>query len=319
MEQLKLIAETPEIEQLLLERNRLNRGLLAQNTLRGYAHDWAVFCAWCAEQERAPLPASADTVSLYLTALLMRGRKVKTGTRRAAGIAHMHRANGFASPVDANARALLRATQRLRCEQPRQKLALSLADLRSICQLLAADGTVSALRNQALLLVGFASALRRASLSDLVMEDVEFGDRGLVLLVRREKQDQAGRGRWIGIPFGRSLETCPVRALRAWLDRRGSHPGPLFTRLDLPDLPGLRLAPKAICRIVQECVGRIGLSPALYGAHSLRAGFITEAIEAGASEMLVAAQTGHRSMEVLRTYFRRRDLFKANACSMIGL
>ncbi len=309
MKQLPLIAKPTEIQQLLLERTKLSRGLLAPNTVFGYAHDWKVFNAWCEQHRRAALPATPETVSLYLTDLLLQGRKVRTGARRASGIAHMHRVNGFASPADATIRALLRATQRLRCEQPRQKRPLSVAELRSICRLLIADGTADAKRDRALLLVGFASTLRRVNLAELLPEDVEFVEQGFVLHVRREKQDQEGRGRWIGVPFGKSPETCPVRALREWLDCRGVQRGPIFA-----PLTGRR-----ICQIVQRCVKRIGLDPAMYGAHSLRAGFVTEAGEANANELLIATQTGHRSLETLRKYFRRRDLFKANACAMIGL
>jgi len=46
---------------------------------------------------------------------------------------------------------------------------------------------------------------------------------------------------------------------------------------------------------------------------------VTEAGEHGCSELLIAAQTGHRDMGTLRRYFRRSDLFKANACRAIGL
>jgi integrase len=135
--------------------------------------------------------------------------------------------------------------------------------------------------------------------------------------VRREKQDQEGVGRWIGLPAGRHEATCPVRALRAWLEvRRGSAAGALFTHLHSPYG---RLGASPIFTIVKQALRKAGIEPAGYGPHSLRAGFVTEAVEAGAGELLIAAQTGHRSMQVLRRYFRRRDLFKANACGMLGL
>lgn len=66
--------------------------------------------------------------------------------------------------------------------------------------------------------------------------------------------------------------------------------------------------------IVKSAVKRIGLDERLYGAHSLRAGFVTAAAESGAGELMIASQTGHRRM-----YFRRTDLFRANAAKMIGL
>ena len=170
------------------------------------------------------------------------------------------------------------------------------------------------------MLVGFASALRRSSLAALRLSDVGFGPFGATVHVRYEKQDQEGKGRFIGLPFGHA-ETCPVQALRAWLDLRGLDDGPLFTRMLRFEGWGCdrALAPQAIGDVVQAAVARIGLDPHFYGGHSLRAGFVTSAVEAGVGELLIAAQTGHRSMEILRQYFRRADLFRANACLALGL
>ena len=53
--------------------------------------------------------------------------------------------------------------------------------------------------------------------------------------------------------------------------------------------------------------------------HSLRAGFATTAAAAGASERAIAAQTGHRSMTVLRRYVRHGSVFTDNAATQIGL
>ena len=50
-----------------------------------------------------------------------------------------------------------------------------------------------------------------------------------------------------------------------------------------------------------------GLDPADFAAHSLRSGFLTSAAEAGAEVL------GHRSMDTLRRYVRRANLFKAHA------
>ena len=79
------------------------------------------------------------------------------------------------------------------------------------------------------------------------------------------------------------------------------------------------LQPERVCQILQAAVARIGLDPRLYGSHSLRAGFVTQAGECGVGELLIASQTGHRDMATLRRYFRRRDVFHANASAMIGL
>ena len=42
----------------------------------------------------------------------------------------------------------------------------------------------------------------------------------------------AGKGREVAIPRGAALETCPLRALRAWLDVLGCRFGPVFRKVD---------------------------------------------------------------------------------------
>ncbi len=73
------------------------------------------------------------------------------------------------------------------------------------------------LRDRALILVGFAGAFRRSELVRLQVSDLSFNKEGVVIDIRVSKTDQEGAGRKVGIPFGEFQETCPVRALKAWL------------------------------------------------------------------------------------------------------
>ena len=61
-------------------------------------------------------------------------------------------------------------------------------------------------RDRALLLIGFASAMRRSELASLVIGDcpghrVIFTDNGLLIELGRSKSDQKGGGVTIGVPF----------------------------------------------------------------------------------------------------------------------
>ena len=308
-----------EISRLRLERSKFTRrAASARNTERGYAYDFAMFREWAAKMNLPSLPATPETVSLYLTYLLDAGKKITTTRRRSSAIAAIHRNHGIESPVVGEAAAVLRGARRNKPELARQMQPLSVVNLRAIAAELGKDGSPLAIRNRAILVTGFASALRRSSLTELLLSDVTFVPSGLILSIRREKQDQLGSGRMIGLPKGtRSPDTCPVHCLEAWLKWRGDAPGPLFTHVRGPAGRGLR--PEAIERMMKRCVERIGLDPRNFAGHSLRAGFITEAGEAGIGELLIASQSGHRSMEVLRRYFRRSELFKANPCHQIGL
>jgi len=297
--------------ELTIERMRLASSTRAPRTLLGYASDWKSFTAWCAARGRSSLPASKETVGLYATDMLQK-HKVSTTTRHVSSVAHHHRVAGFECPCDHSIRSLLVGAQRITGEQPNQKAAITVDQLREICQH-PQGNALQAARDRALLLFGFATALRRSNLCSMDLADIEFVDRGILVRVWKEKQDQFGRGRLIGVPAG-ARETCPVRAVREWLAWRGVATGPLFLSLRMG-----RLHPNTVAQIVKRAVIRIGLDPRLYAGHSLRAGFVTAAVEKQINEFTIAATTGHRSLETLRRYFRRSDPFRACACAAIGL
>jgi site-specific recombinase XerD len=305
-----------DIDHLQAERQRYVDRMLAPNTALGYHYDLAQFHRWCERFGRIALPASTETVCLFLTHQLARGNKVTTALRRMFAIVREHRDRNVAMPDIRELRNLLAGAQRLRAERPRQMVPITVRQLRAISVALAREGTAAALRDRALMVVGFASALRRSNLAALTTEDIEFCRQGVIVTVRREKQDQEARGRLIGLPRGKHPHSCPVRALRAWLRVRGDAFGPLFWRIDKPGLP---LSGENVCRIVKLGVARIGLDPTDYGAHSLRSGFVTAAGARNIPPLVIAAHTGHRSLDMLRLYFRRSELWRANPCAALGL
>ena len=52
---------------------------------------------------------------------------------------------------------------------------------------------------------------------------------GYTIRIPRSKTDQEAEGRKVGLPFGSQPLTCPVRALRDWLERAGIERGPLYS------------------------------------------------------------------------------------------
>jgi site-specific recombinase XerD len=73
------------------------------------------------------------------------------------------------------------------------------------------------------------------------------------------------------------------------------------------------MVPESAARVVKKYAARVGLDPATYAGHSLRAGFLTSAAEAGASVFKLAEVSRHKSLDTLRGYVRRADLFKEHA------
>jgi integrase len=175
-------------------------------------------------------------------------------------------------------------------------------------------------RDHALLLLGFAGALRRSELAGLDVDDVTEGPDGLTVRLRRSKTDQEGAGRTVGIPYGSNLATCPVRAWRTWLQASGITNGPAFRPVDRHGRVGTtRLTAQAVALVAKRHAARAGLDPGEAAGHSLRAGLATSAAAAGVPERVIAATTGHKGTAMLRRYIREGSLFRENAASAVGL
>ena len=179
---------------------------------------------------------------------------------------------------------------------------------------------MAGLRDRALLLVGFAGGFRRSELAALTTADVCFTDDGLLVTLRRSKTDQEGSSRKIGIPWGQSPDTCPVRSLKEWLSAARIANGHLFRAITRHGKIGsVALNPESVALIVKRVAGRAGYDPRSLGAHSLRAGLATQAAINGATELTIMRQTGHRSLAILRRYIRDGDLWRDNAAASLGL
>jgi integrase len=161
----------------------------------------------------------------------------------------------------------------------------------------------------------FASGWRRSEIASLKLSDVAFVPKGLTLWLGSSKTDQTGQGRLVGIEAGVKPLTCPVRALRAWLKLRGEWEGSLFVAVaGCGAVTREPISPRGevLHQALKDSLERIGEDPATFGAHSLRAGMITEAAKHGASEAAIKLRTGHKSSLTLQRYIRPASAFDLN-------
>jgi integrase len=290
----------------------------AENTTRAYRTGWAQFARWCDEHGVTPLPASAETVAFYM-ADLAKTAKPATIDLRLAAISAAHRAAGHDSPTKEEAvRLVRRGVRRTLGTAQRRVRPVTVPELRTMFEGLGTDP--AGCRDRALLLLGFAGALRRSELVGLDVADLTEGPDGLTVHLRRSKTDQESAGRRVGIPYGSNLATCPVRAWRAWLEASEIAEGPAFRSVDRHGHIGTtRLSAQAVALVLKRHAVRIGIDPGEVAGHSLRAGLATSAAEAGVPERVIADQTGHRGTVMLRRYIREGSLFRENAASAVGL
>jgi integrase len=234
-------------------------------------------------------------------------------------IAEAHEATGLESPTSVGiVRATLKGIRRTLGIAPGQKAPALIADIRAMVE--GTDAGLIGARDRALILLGFAGAFRRSELVTLDVGDLAFNGDGLTVTLRRSKTDQEAQGRKIGVPYGSNPDTCPVRTLQAWLEQGAILNGPVFPSVTRHGkVQSGRLSPADVARIVKKLAQRVGLDPAKFAGHSLRAGHATSAAIAGASERSIMNQTGHRSVQMVRRYIRDGSLFRENSAGKLGL
>lgn len=277
---------------------------LADNTLRAYRADLKHFIAW-----GGTIPARPAQVARYIAHYAMQLANA-TLMRRLVSIARAHVAKGLASPTNSEiVRATLKGVRRSRGCAVRQVAPLQKAQ---VLQMVRGLRGLRGLRDTALLLIGFASAMRRSELVSLDVEDVVFSEAGAILRLRRSKTDQEGQGREIAIPRVRGRH-CPCRSLMTWIEASGITCGALFRQVNRFDqLLPQRLSAQSVALIVKRRAVGAGFDPEMFSGHSLRAGFVTNAANGGASSESIRTQTGHTSDAMLQRYIRNSQLFTNN-------
>jgi integrase len=290
----------------------------AKNTLDAYAADWKHFSGWCDDHKRRAFPASPETILCYVVDLVDR-YTVATIDRRLSSIGYYHKqARHGLSAKDPEVERTMRGIRRAKGIAPNGKAPILTPLLRQMVAALPDD--LPGLRDKAILLIGFAGAFRRSELVSLQVRDIQIGDAGLIVTLRRSKTDQEGASFTKGIPVGTRDGTCPKCALEAWLQLAAITSGPLFRPIDRWGHVGDRaLSSLGVARAVKRALTAIGLETTDYSGHSLRAGLVTAATMAGVSERVIMQQTGHKNTAMLRRYIREGSLFRENAAAAVGL
>ena len=282
---------------------------LSKNTRRAYQADIASFIFW-----GGTIPSTPEEIASYIAASA-HILSVPTIRRHLSALSFAHETLELSeNPVrHAMVRTAMKGAARLYGVPQKGMEPLLLADLRRFIEN-TGNSTID-VRNKALLALGFAGGFRRSELVGLNCEDIVEKPEGLILTIRKSKTDQEGNGRLVGIPFGRG-RICPATLSLDWLANISEQQGPLFRQVRKGgQIIDQRLSGEAVAMVVKQSVRRLDLDPTNYSAHSLRAGFVTSAIQAGAPSQFVRKQTGHASEASMARYVRLGSLFTENAVS----
>lgn len=331
------IQEMKELAELTM---RVSGNAKSPNTINGYASDWEDFDTWCRQKRLQSLPASPQVVAAYLSDRAMNswsgpsGRlrkimekaplKLPTLLHRLWGIKYKHKECGY--QFDTGCKEIenvMNSLRRQNTAKEERKDPLLLSDIRGMIENL--PRTITGIRDKALLLVGFVSAMRRAEIADLKVQNLKFVEEGIEIHLNWSKTGE----RDIPIPYGSNPTTCPVRALKLWLKESAITDGPIFRAINKHgQISADALTGAAIALIVKrntyvkdKIAGAIekGEHTPSYAGHSLRAGFCTTAAMQGVPEHLIMAQAGHKKSDTTKKYIRTANKWKENAAIKIGL
>ena len=285
----------------------------ADNTRKAYQSDIRHFIEWGGK-----LPCDPGTVVKYCE-VHANSLRPKTLKRRVIALRQFHRYQGF---VDPTAHPLvdktLKGIANVHGKPANQAAPLLFDDLKQIILYLDASDTLSAIRNAAMLSLGFFAALRGSELTQVKIEDLSFETSGLVLTIPRSKTDQSGDGQACAVPKQEN-QFCPVALIKKWLEVSERESGPLFVGINRWDTVSTKaISIQSLNNIVRECAQLAGIFKAeQFSSHSLRRGFATSASQAGASFKSIMAQGRWRHEGTVLEYIEAGQQFNDNAVSKL--
>ena len=330
---------------------------LAENTRKAYAYYWRQFMAWSQTQGYGALPAEPVIVAAFLAELAAppdgaKGASVSTITIALSAIRYVHAKAAPDTPNPASAPSVKTVMagirRKLRDRKPSRKHPMTRDRLERLLSALPSS-TTAGVRDRALLLLGFALALRSSEAVSLNFAHVKIDRDGATITLPHSKTDQAGGGETYQIrrrPTGDAL--CLVSALQHWIetlkdaDRKrrtrvarksgqsavGRADMALFRSMSRAGTPSARRLDaesvgyilKAAMRQAREAGvwdARADGRVADFGSHSLRAGFVTTAYEKNMPEWQIQKVTRHKSTTVLRAYNRQLGADKTAAIATV--
>lgn len=289
--------------------NIMNRGTVqeymdasqASATKRAYASDLRHFLA-----HGGAVPCTPKRLAKYLAESANSGLAVATLERRITAIHKAHINQKQASPAHSEiVRQVMQGIRRTLGTKQRQVKPLTKDDLLAALETIEKiHMPVRAARDQAILLVGFASAMRRSELVGMRTEHLSFSPTGLEIELPVSKADQEKHGRIVFIPRANGSH-CPVTALMRWLKAARIRTGHVFRSVNRYDgVAKSGLTAQSVALILKAAMAPTGADTKNISGHSLRAGYCTSAAEQGLQSWQIRAQTGHRSDVTLARYIR---------------
>jgi integrase len=314
----------------------------ASATHKAYERQWAAFVGWCDENGRRPLPADADTIRHWLNGLAKAEMSPSTIEQAVSAVIGKHRENGIR--VDRKADKLTDlilsakrdARDRRKNKKPRKVAPVRLTDIIAVLTMSArarerGQQRLIDIRDDAILALGFAGALRRSEIVSLDLHEVDRKsdargtlvqiDDGFDVVLHKSKSSQDDD---VTIPLPCKDAPIVCEAIENWIEAAGIQSGePVFQsiRKGATETTGERLSDKAVARIIKSRMAKrltalhmadgmdkgeatdLAVTQATeYSGHSLRRGCITDLATAGQATHSIQMHSRHKSATMVAGY-----------------
>lgn len=308
------IAHQPNID---IQRND-NQPLTAQyyiqratseNTRQAYRRDIQHF-----EQWGGLLPANSQTIIRYL---LDHAQSLSTRTlqRRLVALKQFHLYQGFPDPTThPSVQKTMSGIQKTHGKPKAKAPAMRLEQLEQLIESWPNQDSLTDARDKALFTVGFFGAFRGRELLQLQIEDLDWQEQGISILLTKSKTDQIGEGQSCALPT-LDNNVCPVAAIKHWLTVSNLQAGSLFPGINRwGKVETKPLGFSTWNKIIKSHAIRCQFPQAgQYSSHSLRRGLATSASAAGASFKSIMRQGRWKHEGTVLEYIEAGQQFQDNA------
>lgn len=289
--------------------NEYIKAATSDHTRRAYRSDVEHYERWGGR-----LPASPEMVLAYLQAHA-ESLNPRTLARRLVALRHWHNYQNFDDPTryPLIQKTLLGIT-RVHGTPKERARPITPQEVKLISVYLKGRNTIVALRDRALILIGFFGALRRSELIGIHHEHLKWVDEGLDLLIPVSKTDQQHEGQYCAVPFGNST-VCPVGALTEWLEASAIENGPIFRPItSTGNILPRSLTPLSVNHILKKAAKGAGINdPEQFSSHSLRRGLATSAARSGAPLQAIMRAGRWKQTNTVMEYIDASDRFNNSA------
>ena len=268
---------------------------LAPTTRATYSTGWQKFTKFCTTTKNSPLPASEQTLLLFVSSLAV--NRISHGTIKVylSAIRHMHVKEGLHSHFSQQVTPRLQLTingikkSQVASFTPRVRLPITMQLMQKIQTLLQQSSSYDSKMLWAACCLAFFGFLRVSEFTvpnqegydesmHLSLKDISLDNRSnprlIKVVIKQSKTDPFRKGVYIYLG-ATDLCTCPVTGMLPYLAVRGTRPGPLFVTEK-----GMPLTRQIFSSKIDNVLMRLHIDPIQYNTHSFWIDATTTAAQA---------------------------------------